>query len=149
MARGRKDLFKEIKKLHQEAERQFFEFLSPSRVVPSVGRRWQPLADVYETDLTWVIKMELAGVRREDLSVTVHEGILTVRGVRRDEFEGGWRTYHQAEIDYKEFERSFSVPEELEEGDIEATYHDGLLTLTIRKPTSPSRQARAVRIQIT
>lgn len=142
------DLFEEMRKLHLQAERHFFHLFAPSKVQPSTEGKWQPLADLYETDEAWVIKLELAGVQKEDFSVTLNDGILKVVGIRRDEFEGRWRTYHQAEINYNEFERSFSLPEGTDEGDIKAIYKDGLLTITIKKLSSPPLEGKSVTIDV-
>lgn len=136
------DLFEELRKLHLQAERHFFDLFAPSTVSPATEGRWHPLADVYETDEAWVIKLELAGVRKGDFSVTTNKGILAVRGTRRDEFEGKWRTYHQAEIDYNEFERSFPLPRGTDESAIKAQYKDGLLTITIIKRSSPAERKK-------
>jgi HSP20 family protein len=149
MFKEAEDLFEEVRKLHLQAERQFFNLLAPSTVHPSAEGRWQPPADVYETDEAWVIKLELAGVRREDFSVSVNKGVLMVRGTRRDEFEGQWRTYHQAEINYNEFTRGFSLPGGINAGDIKARYKDGLLTITIKKQSTPPEERKKITITIT
>lgn len=136
-------LFEELRRLHLQAERHFFSLLAPNR-----EGKWQPLADIYETAEAWVIKLELAGVGKEDFSLFANKGILTVRGTRRDEFEGKWRTYHQAEINYNEFERSFPLPQGTDEGAIKALYKDGLLIITIgkRPPSSPERKKITITI---
>ncbi len=136
-------LFEELRQLHIQAERHFFSLLAPGK-----EGKWQPLADVYETDEAWVIKLELAGLRKEDFSLSANMGILTIRGTRRDEFEGKWRTYHQAEINYNEFERSFLLPQGTDEEAIKALYRDGLLVITIskRSPSSPERKKITITI---
>jgi HSP20 family protein len=149
MFKEAEDLFEELRKLHLQAERHFFDLFAPSKVCPAAEGRWQPLADIYETDEAWVIMLELAGVRKGDFSVTVNEGVLKVRGNRRDEFAGKWRTYHQAEINYNEFERSFHLPSGTDEGTIKALYKDGLLTITIGKHASPPAERKRIAINIT
>lgn len=136
-------LFEELRKLHLQAERHFFSLLAPHR-----EGKWQPLADIYETDDSWVIKLELAGVGKEDFTLFANQGILTIRGTRRDEFEGKGRTYHQAEINYNEFERSFALPQGIDEEAIKALYRDGLLVITISKrpPASPERKKIVITI---
>jgi HSP20 family protein len=143
------DLFDEVRKLHLQAERHFLNLLTPNKVHPSAEGQWQPLVDIYETDATWVIKLELAGVRKDDFSVSVNKGVLTVRGRRQDEFEGEWRTYHQAEIHYNAFARSFSLPAGIDEGAIKARYTNGLLTITIKKTAAPPAEHRKITITIT
>jgi HSP20 family protein len=136
-------LFEQLKRLHMQAERHFFSLLAPSG-----EGKWQPFADIYETDEAWVIKLELAGVEKEDFSLFANQGILTIRGTKRDEFEGKWRTYHQAEINYNEFERSFPLPQGTDEEAIKALYKDGLLIITISKrpPSSPERKKITITI---
>ena len=136
-------LFEELRKLHLQAERQFFSLLAPGR-----EGKWQPLADVYETDEAWVIKLELTGVGKGDFSLFANKGILTIRGTRKDEFEGKWRTYHQAEINYSDFERSFPLPQGIDEEAIKALYKDGLLTITIRKLPHSSPERKKITITI-
>jgi len=148
MFKEAEDLFEEMRKLHLQAERHFSHLFAPSRVHSSSEGKWQPLADVYETDEAWVIKVELADVQKEDFSVTTNEGVLTIRGVRRDKFKGRWRTYHQAEINYNEFERSFLLPEGVDGENIRAIYKDGLLTITIKKLSSPALEEKKVTINI-
>ncbi len=136
-------IFEELRKLHLQAERHFFSRLAPHR-----EGKWQPLADIYETDEAWVIKIELAGVAKEDFSLFANKGILTIRGTRRNEFAGKYRTYHQAEINYNEFERSFPLPQGTNEEAIKALYKDGLLTITISKrpPSAPERKKITITI---
>jgi HSP20 family protein len=143
------DLFDEVHKLHLQAERHFLNLLTPNKGHPSAEGRWQPPTDVYETDAAWVIKLELAGVRKDDFSVSINKGVLTVHGTRRDEFEGQWRTYHQAEIHYNAFTRSFSLPGGIDEGAIKARYTNGLLTITINKMAAPPTKRSKITITIT
>jgi HSP20 family protein len=148
MFKETENLLKEMRKLQIEAEQHFFDLFLPSKVQPLAEGKWQPIADFYETDDAWVIKMEIAGVRKEDLSVTLNEGIMTIKGVRRDDFKGRWRTYYLTEINYNKFERSFPLPEAIDEASVRATYKDGLLTITIRKLVSPPTPEKRITIEI-
>jgi HSP20 family protein len=148
MFKEAEDLFEELRRLHLQAERHFFSLLPANKVHPATEGRWQPVVDIYETDEAWVIKLELAGVRKGDFSVTVSEGVLTIRGTRRDEFKGTWRTYHQAEINYNEFARSVPLPEGTDEEHINALYKDGLLTISIKKLSAPAAERKKVTITI-
>jgi len=148
MFKEAEDLFERLRNIHLQAERHFFSLLAPSTIHPTAEGKWQPLADVYETDAAWVIKLELAGVHKGDFSVTANEGIVTIKGVRRDDFEGKGRTYHQAEINYHEFERSFSLPKGTDAGDITALYNNGLLTITIKKSSTPPPEQKKITITI-
>jgi len=148
MFKETENLFKEMRKLQIEAEQHFFDLFLPSKVQPLAEGKWQPIADFYETDEAWVIKMEIAGIHKEDLSVTINEGIMTIRGVRRDDFKGRWRTYYLTEINYNKFERSFPLPEGIDEESVSAEYKDGFLIITIRKLASPPVPEKRITIQI-
>jgi HSP20 family protein len=93
---------------------------------------WQPAADVYHGPSRWLIKFDLAGVRPEDISVSVCGRCLTVRGSRRDRFVTEGCQPYQMEIAYSEFERSLELPCNLEPARIATEYRDGMLLVTIQ-----------------
>jgi HSP20 family protein len=85
---------------------------------------WRPPTDVYETNESYHVRVEIAGMRGADFSVTFDKQTLVIRGMRSD--EGSQRAYHQMEIGYGEFE-TVKVP------DIEASYVDGFLRVELPK----------------
>ena len=112
-------------------------------VVPEVVFRapgdmhWQPMTDIYETDDTLVIKMELAGVHKDDISIALDGDRLVVRGHRKDDSQKK-RNYRQMEINYGEFERIFSLPPGLDPGSVRAEFPMGFLRITLsRTPPKP------------
>ena len=95
---------------------------------------WQPAVDISETQNDYVVRAELPGVKKEDVSVTIENGILTLRGDKKtqsEERENG--KVHRVECSYGSFVRSFSLPREVEQDKIEAQYNDGILLLNIPK----------------
>ena len=103
-------------------------FLSGQR--PSRETCWRPSADVYRTNAGWVLKYDLAGVRPEDIQVTIGGRRITVSGARRDwTVEQGW-THYSMEICYSRFERSIDLPEPVSEYALE--YRDGILLVQVR-----------------
>jgi HSP20 family protein len=96
---------------------------------------WRPLVDVYRTRTGWLLKFDLAGVRPEELAVSVCGRCLTVRGCRRDWFADEGQHHYLMEIAYSKFERSVELPEDLEPGDIATEYRDGLLLVRIQTET--------------
>jgi HSP20 family protein len=107
-------------------------------LLPPAGKRvgdifWQPAADVYRMPVGWLVKFELAGVRREDIDVTVQGRVLTVRGRRRDRcsVQEGCHCYTM-EIAYDRFERSLELPCDLGSAAVDAEYRDGMLLVHIR-----------------
>ena len=95
---------------------------------------WYPAADVYKTGEGWVVKIELAGVAPDELTVEISGDTLRVSGVRRDEAIHETVSYHQLEITYSRFEKTIRFPCPVEGAAVERRYHDGLLILHIRSP---------------
>lgn len=92
---------------------------------------WAPSVDVYRAPGGWVLKLDLAGVRPDDLTVEVRGSRVRVSGVRRDRVvETGWRHYSM-EISYCRFERQVELPSPLEGARIASEYRDGMLIVRI------------------
>ena len=74
-----------------------------------------PTVDISETESEYLIKAELPEVRKEDVKVTVENGVLTLQGERRQEKEEKGRRFHRVERSYGSFVRSFTLPESVDE----------------------------------
>ncbi len=110
---------------------------------PSVG--WMPPVDIYEDEHhNIVMRAELAGMKREDIHVTVENDTLTLHGERRAADEIRRDRYHRLERQAGEFRRSFTLPSLLDTGRIGARYEDGVLTITI----PPREEARPKQIPV-
>jgi len=92
---------------------------------------WLPAADVYEIASGWIVKLELAGVRPEDIDVTVEGKVLRIRGRRRDWIVQETKCCRSLEICYERFERRFELSGGLERGRITTEYRDGMLLVKI------------------
>ncbi len=92
---------------------------------------WRPPTDMYETDESYQVRVEIAGMRGADFSVTFDKQTLVIRGMRTD--EGTQKAYHQMEIGYGEFETAVQVQEPVKVPDIEASYVDGFLRVELPK----------------
>ncbi len=98
---------------------------------------WQPPADVYRTSGGWLVKFELAGVRPDEVRLSVEGHSLILRGVRRDIcIEEGQRSYSM-EISYNEFQRAIEFPCDLERMEIASDYRDGMLFVRLTTRMSP------------
>jgi HSP20 family protein len=91
---------------------------------------WMPAADVYETHTGFIVKLELAGVRPQDISVSVSGDFLRIRGRRRDWIVEETRCCRSLEICYEQFERLFELTG-LEQSDVTTEYRDGMLLVKI------------------
>jgi HSP20 family protein len=94
---------------------------------------WQPPADIYRTRKGWLVKMDLAGVRLDDIHLSSVRNCLTVQGVRRDLIQEESYNYYSMEISYSQFKRTVTLPVELENHLLRMDYKDGMLFITIEK----------------
>jgi HSP20 family protein len=90
---------------------------------------WRPPTDVYETDEAIIIRVEVAGMRESDFTISLVERSLTIRGVRQDTSER--RAYHQMEIAFGEFTTEIELPYAIISDKVQATYQDGFLHITL------------------
>lgn len=98
---------------------------------------WQPSADVYRTRDGWLLKFDLAGVRPEDVQVTVCGRRVSVSGVRRDLMVEEGCSYYSMEISYNRFQRSLEIPADLERARITLEARDGLLLVRMITEGNP------------
>jgi len=93
---------------------------------------WQPPTDIYEDDDGVVVRIEAAGMRSEDFSISLTRRKLVVAGVRTD--SASKQTYHQMEIRFGEFRAEVYLPWPVELDDVEASYEEGFLTVRLLRP---------------
>lgn len=93
--------------------------------------RWQPAADIYRTRNGWLVKVELAGVRPDEIELSAASNMLLLRGRRRDWMVHECDECQSLEIVYDEFERRFQFPIDLTDATIESEYADGMLLVRI------------------
>ena len=110
-------------------------------------REWAPAADVSETDGEYVIKAELPEVRKEDVSITVQDGVLTLAGERKQEKVEEQEKLHRIERFYGSFARRFALPENADEQGIRAESRDGVIVIHIPKQRVVEPQPRQIQIQ--
>jgi HSP20 family protein len=108
---------------------------------------WAPRVDIAETDKEFSIKAEIPEVKKEDVKVTVDNGVLTIRGERKQEKEEKDKKFHRVERFYGSFMRSFTLPDNVDESEIEASFKDGMLNLTIPKTKATKPKAIDVKIK--
>jgi HSP20 family protein len=103
-------------------------------------KAWRPPTDVYETTDCFIVKVEIAGMQRSDLHVSLQARELTVSGIRKD--SSTKVGYQQMEIQYGPFESHVSLPAAVDEDAIDATYQDGFLIIRLSK-------AKAYHVRVT
>ena len=108
---------------------------------------WVPAVDIFETDAHEVVlKAELPEMKREDISVTFENGVLTLKGERKFEQETKQEHYHRIERRHGAFSRSFTLPNTVDPSRISAAYKDGILT--IRLPQREEAKPKQIDVNI-
>lgn len=102
---------------------------------PAEGRGWQPALDVYQLRDGWLLKADLAGVRPQEIAVTLEGRVVTIAGLRRDLAIEEGCAHYRMEIAYSRFERSIELPCDPGPADLETDYRDGMLLVRLRCET--------------
>jgi len=108
---------------------------------------WAPRVDIAETDKAFEIKAEIPEVNKEDVKVTVHNGVLTIQGERIQGKEEKGKKFHRVERCYGCFTRSFTLPDNVDENKISASFKDGVLNLQIQKTEEPKPKSIEVKVE--
>jgi HSP20 family protein len=106
---------------------------------------WAPAVDIYETDEKLVIKVELPGLKKEDIDIEVRDNTLTLKGERKFEKEIKRENYHRVERAYGSFQRSFTLPSTVKQEAIEASFKEGILEISL--PKAEEAKPKQIKIQ--
>ena len=110
------------------------------------GSAWLPPVDIFESPTHDVIvKVEVPGMKREDIKVTFENNVLTLEGERNAAAEVKREQYHRLERSYGAFRRSFTMPASVDGNRVQAAYADGVLTITF--PQRPEAKPRQIEIE--
>jgi HSP20 family protein len=139
------DLFERTSPFRRGASpwRLLDEFLGSE--LPRAGRGFAPAVDVAESTDEYVVTAELAGAKPEDVTVELHEGVLTIRGEKRCERDERKEHSRYVERTFGSFSRSFSLPQNADGEKVQASFADGVLTLRI--PKREEAKPRTIAIQ--
>ena len=108
---------------------------------------WAPSADISETDKEYVIRAELPAVKKEDVQVTYDDGMITIKGERKQQKDDKTEKYHRMETFYGSFERSFSLPDNVSADAIRCESKDGILTVHIPKTETAKQKPKQITVQ--
>jgi HSP20 family protein len=108
---------------------------------------WSPSADISETDKEYLVRAELPAVKKEDVKVTVDNGMLTIEGERKQEKEEKTEKFHRVESFHGSFSRSFSLPENVDAANIKCDSKDGVLTVHIPKKEAAKPKPIEITVQ--
>jgi len=127
---------REMVSLRERMNRLFDDplFRSDGRNDEAETGGWLPAVDMFEKDGHLVIKAELPGMDKKDISLDFKDGVLTLSGVRKNENEVKEENFYRREMTYGKFIRSFSLPADSDAEKIKAEFQNGLLTIEVPKP---------------
>ena len=107
---------------------------------------WSPEVDISQDDQGYVLKADLPEMKKDDVRVTVEDGILSVSGERKCEKEHQKRKFHRIERSFGTFRRSFTLPEDADSTKVTAEFRDGVLKVHL--PTTPIARSKAIEVKV-
>lgn len=107
---------------------------------------WMPVVDIAEDDKEYAITAELPEVKKEDVRVTVENGVLTITGERKFGKEEKGKKYHRVERSYGSFARTFALPDDGDAAKVNAEFKDGMLKVRIAK--SEAARPRQIEVKV-
>ena len=153
MSLVRWDPFRDLEEMGERLNRAFGGMARPSRAAAGEAGRealivpdWAPMVDITETDEEYLIKAEIPEVKREDVKVSVENGVLTLQGERKQEKEEKGKKYHRVERYYGSFLRTFTVPDNVDETKVRAEFKDGILNVHL--PKTEKAKPKAIEVKV-
>jgi HSP20 family protein len=107
---------------------------------------WAPTVDIVETPEEFQIKAELPEVKKEDVKVSVDNGVIRIEGERKQDKEEKGKKYHRIERSYGSFLRTFTLPDNVDESKVQAEFKDGVLNVRLRKADKAKPKSIEVKV---
>ena len=142
------DPFRDVAALQDRINRIFSESFGGSRELDDDSGLydWRPPVDIYEAADDFILKVELAGIEKEDVNVEVKDNVLTLKGERLLDPEIKDEQYYRKERAFGKFQRSFTLQESIKPEHVKASFKNGILTITVPKPTTEKTKQVTVNI---
>jgi HSP20 family protein len=143
------DPFKELREMSERINRAFGhdQFRRSAELGQALTETdWAPAVNISETPKAYLIRADLPDVKKEHVTVKCEDRTLTIQGERKQQKTEDNERFHRVESSYGRFMRSFVLPEDADEGAIEATFKDG--ALSVRVPRSEPKQPKARQITV-
>ena len=107
---------------------------------------WSPEVDISQDNHEYLLKADLPEMKKDDVRVTVEDGILSVSGERKSVKEDQKKKFHRIERSFGNFRRSFTLPEDADSTKVTAEFHDGVLRVHV--PTTPVTKSKATQVKV-
>ena len=108
---------------------------------------FSPAVDIAEEDVQYLVKVDLPGVSKDDVKITMEGNLLTISGEKKEQKETKKSNYHSLERNYGSFSRSFTLPTTVQGDKVEAEYKDGVLNITLPKAEEAKRKQIEVKVR--
>lgn len=140
-----------MQRMAEDMDRLFGQFglgrtgftLSPALDQPL----WSPPVELFERGNNLVVRADLPGVKKEDLNIEIQDDLLTISGERRSEEEENREGFYRSERSYGSFYRSIPLPNEVKADQVNASFRDGVLEVTLPSPRQEERKAKKIEIR--
>ena len=129
--------FENVQQRMEKMLENIFDEMRPTRF--AAEKLWKPPVDIYETAEEVIVLVEVAGMNKKDITVTLDNNILKISGVRPDYSPAAKNRIHQMEIDYGKFERMMKITIPIDTENTSACYKEGFLKITIPKKKQKQR----------
>jgi HSP20 family protein len=138
--------YRDMEDMSDRLNRFFGTWTRPFEKEALKATEWAPVVDIQETEKEYLLKAELPEIAKEDVKVTIEEGVLTLQGERKQEKEEKGKKFHRTERSYGTFLRTFTVPEDADATKVAADFKDGMLRIHLPKTEKPRPKAIEVKV---
>ena len=138
--------FREFERMRREMDRLWDSFFERRPAKLEEGGEFLPALDLAETGNELVVKCEVPGLDPKDIDISLSDGMLTIKGEKKQEREEKETDYHLVERSYEAFTRSIQLPKEVQGDKISASYKNGILKITL--PKSEEAKKKEIKIKV-
>ena len=139
--------FGDFERMRRDIDRLWNSFFERGTLRGEDGREWLPSLDVAETKNEIVVKAEVPGLEPKDIDISLSDGLLTIKGEKKQEREEKEENYHLVERNYGSFTRSIRLPNEVQSNKINASYKNGVLKIVLPKSEEAKKKEFKIKVQ--
>jgi HSP20 family protein len=139
--------FRDFERMRRDMDRMWDSFFERGTLRGEEGREWLPSLDVAETKNEIVVKAEVPGLEPKDIDISLSDGLLTIKGEKKQEREEKEENYHLVERSYGSFARSIRLPNEVRSDKINASYKNGVLKVVLPKSEEAKKKEVKIKVQ--
>jgi HSP20 family protein len=139
--------FRDFERMRRDMDRMWNSFFERGTIGGEDGGEWLPSLDVAETKNEIVVKAEVPGLEPKDIDISLSDGLLTIKGEKKQEREEKEENYHLVERSYGSFTRLIRLPNEVQSDKINASYKNGVLKVVLPKSEEAKKKEVKIKVQ--